>query len=171
MNENKGFDKELCEFLEKIRYTSVYDDFCERFGKKLREKVCNEELCDFEFGNYIIEAMLTNDIDKVFGSFAGFSAESFLEKFFYVICDKPKYHDEVCKAHFCSVWDGGIKVETECKVNIKTREVFDIEISDIDADLLEVLDEEYIIIDDVKFPACPKDDLEDGDLFTFWYKG
>lgn len=74
-------------------------------------------------------------------------------------------------AHFYSVWDGGIKVETECKVNIKTREVFDIEQSGIDADLLEVLDEEYIIIDDVKFPACPKDDLEDGDLFTFWYKG
>ena len=79
--------------------------------------------------------------------------------------------NEVRVAHFCSVWDDGIKVETECKVNIKTREVFDIEISDIDADLLEVLDEEYIIIDDVKFPACPKDDLEDGDLFTFWYKG
>ena len=79
--------------------------------------------------------------------------------------------NEVRVTHFCSVWDGGIKVETECKVNIKTREVFDIEISDIDADLLEVLDEEYIIIDDVKFPVAPKDDLEDGDLFTFWYKG
>lgn len=83
-------------------------------------------------------------------------------------------HKEVDKnvraAHFCSVWDCGIEVEIECKVNIKTREVFGIEISDIDADLLEVLDEEYVIIDDVKFPACPKDDLEDGDLFTFWYE-
>ena len=48
MNESKGFSKELCEFLEKIQYTSVYDDFCERFGEKLREKVCDEELCDFK---------------------------------------------------------------------------------------------------------------------------
>lgn len=169
MNENKGFSKELCEFLEKIRYTSVYDDFCERFGKKLREKVF-DEFCDFEFGNYIIKAMLTNDIDNVFCGFAGFSAENFLEKFFYVICDKPKYHDEMCEAYLYSVWDGGIVVETECEVNIKTREVFDIEKSDIDADLLEVLDEEYIVIDDEKFPVCRKDDLEDGDLFTFWYE-
>lgn len=169
MNENKGFSKELCEFLEKIRYTSVYDDFCERFGKKLREKVF-DEFCDFEFGNDIIEAMLTNDIDKAFCGFAGLSAESFLEKFFYVICDKPKYHEEVREAYFYSVWDGGIVVETECKVNIRTREVFDIEISDMDADLLEVLDKEYIVIGGVKFSACPKDDLEDGDLFTFWYE-
>lgn len=85
--------------------------------------------------------------------------------------ENKELDNDMRAAHFCSVWDGGIKVETECKVNIKTREVFDIEQSGIDADLLEVLDEEYIIIDDVKFPACPKDDLEDGDLFTFWYKG
>lgn len=85
--------------------------------------------------------------------------------------ENKELDNDVSTAHFCSVWDGGIKVETECKVNIKTREVFDIEISDIDADLLEVLDEEYIIIDDVKFPVGPKDDLEDGDLFTFWYEG
>lgn len=85
--------------------------------------------------------------------------------------ENKELDNDVRAAHFCSVWDGGIKVETECKVNIKTREVFDIEQSGIDADLLEVLDEEYIIIDDAKFPACPKDDLEDGDLFTFWYKG
>lgn len=85
--------------------------------------------------------------------------------------ENKELDNDVREAHFCSVWDGGIKVETECKVNIKTREVFDIEQSGIDADLLEVLDEEYIIIDDVKFPACTKDDLEDGDLFTFWYEG
>ena len=85
--------------------------------------------------------------------------------------ENKEFGRDVRVAHFCSVWDGGIKVETECKVNIKTREVFDIEQSGIDADLLEVLDEEYIIIDDVKFPACTKDDLEDGDLFTFWYEG
>lgn len=83
-------------------------------------------------------------------------------------------HKEVDKnvraAHFCSVWDGGIEVEAECKVNLETREAFDIEISGIDADWLEVLDEEYIIIDDAKFSACPKGDLEDDDLFTFWYE-
>lgn len=85
--------------------------------------------------------------------------------------ENKELDNDLRAAHFYSVWDGGIVVETDCKVNIKTREVFDIEQSGIDADLLEVLDEEYIIIDDVKFPVGPKDDLEDGDLFTFWYEG
>lgn len=48
--------------------------------------------------------------------------------------ENKELDNDVREAHFCSVWDGGIKVETECKVNIKTREVFDIEQSGIDAD-------------------------------------
>lgn len=48
--------------------------------------------------------------------------------------ENKEFGRDVRVARFCSVWDGGIVVETECKVNIKTREVFDIEQSGIDAD-------------------------------------
>jgi len=62
-------------------------------------------------------------------------------------------------ATFISVWDGGFEVETSCKVNMDTLEVFDIEKSDVDTDALEVLDYEYVIVDYVEFDVVPKSDL------------
>ena len=32
--------------------------------------------------------------------------------------ENKELDNDMRAAHFCSVWDGGIKVETECKVNI-----------------------------------------------------
>lgn len=49
-------------------------------------------------------------------------------------------------ATYVSVWDG-FDVETSCKVNMETHEIFDIEVSDFDADHLETLTEEYVLID------------------------
>lgn len=53
---------------------------------------------------------------------------------------------EVCleDATYVSVWDGGFKVETSCKVNRETGEVFDIEVSDVNADVLDVLEGEFV---------------------------
>ncbi len=45
---------------------------------------------------------------------------------------------------YISVWDGGFEVITKAKYNKETKEVFDIEGSDIDGDELEVLDGEFI---------------------------
>ena len=52
-------------------------------------------------------------------------------------------------ATFVSIWDGGYSVETKCSVN------------------LETLDEQYIIINDNKYPVYEKDEAEVGD---FWYR-
>lgn len=71
----------------------------------------------------------------------------------------------VKRAEFTSVWDGGIAVTTNCKVNMATKEVFDIEVSAV-ADGLDVLDEQYISIDGEKFPVF---DEETGT--GYWYKG
>lgn len=49
------------------------------------------------------------------------------------------------EATFTSVWDGGIEITTNCKVNLETKEVFDIEKVDVDG--LEILEEEYVTID------------------------
>lgn len=69
-------------------------------------------------------------------------------------------------AEFVSVWDGGFAVATNCKVNMVTKEVFDIEVSEESADGLDVLDEQYITIDGEKFPVFDEE-TDDG----YWYKG
>ena len=70
------------------------------------------------------------------------------------------------EAEFVSVWDGGFAVATNCKVNMITKEVFDIEVSEESADGLDVLDEQYITIDGEKFPVFDAE-TDDG----CWYKG
>ena len=72
----------------------------------------------------------------------------------------------VTEAEFTSVWDGGFAVATSCKVNMATKEVFDIEVSAVSADGLDVLDEQYITIDGEKFPVFDEE-TEDG----YWYNG
>lgn len=64
-------------------------------------------------------------------------------------------------ATFTSVWDGGVKISTNCKVNIDTKEVFDIEISDVCG--VEDLDIEYVTIDGVDHPVSSDGSTE------YWY--
>ena len=48
-------------------------------------------------------------------------------------------------ATFTSVWDGGTEITTNCKVNVDTREIFDIEqATNIDVGSLNSLEEEYL---------------------------
>ena len=59
---------------------------------------------------------------------------------------------KIKKATYTSVWDGGVKITTNCKVNMKTKEVFDIEISDDDnIETFNTLDSEYITIDGINY--------------------
>ena len=69
-------------------------------------------------------------------------------------------------ATFTSVWDGGYEVTTNCKVDMETREVFDIEMREVD-ESLEHLDNEYITIDDNNFDVFSIDEVEDA---NFWYR-
>lgn len=57
-------------------------------------------------------------------------------------------------ATFISVWDNGYEVITNCKVNMETKEIFDIETVDVDVDILE---EEYVTIDDKKYSVSKID--------------
>lgn len=54
--------------------------------------------------------------------------------------------EKVCLAKFTSVWDGGYKVTSPCKVNTETKEVFDIEPYEGIEDFVETLDEQYITV-------------------------
>lgn len=69
-------------------------------------------------------------------------------------------------AIFTSVWDGGYEVTTNCKVDMETREVFDIEMREVD-ESLNHLDNEYITIDGEDFDVFSVDEVEDA---NFWYE-
>ena len=57
-------------------------------------------------------------------------------------------------ATFTSVWDGGYEVTTNCKVNMETKEVFDIESVDVDVNILE---KEYVTVDSVDYSVSDID--------------
>jgi hypothetical protein len=58
-------------------------------------------------------------------------------------------------AIFVSIWDGNLVLESACKINEKTHEIYDIEKYNIS---VEILEEEYVIIDGAKYPACNIDE-------------
>lgn len=71
-------------------------------------------------------------------------------------------------AIFTSVWDGGYEVTTNCKVNMETKEVFDIELAEVD-ESLDILEKEYVVIDDVEYPVFQLSDITEEDN-EFWYE-
>ena len=62
-------------------------------------------------------------------------------------------------AEFISVWDDGLHIETPCKVNTETGEIFDIEMVNPDVDILE---KEMIRFDN-------GDEYEITDHSFYWY--
>lgn len=76
---------------------------------------------------------------------------------------------DVVSAEFTSVWDGGFEVTTPCKVNLKTKEVFDIEESKGTADSVNELDEEYITINGQDYSVVKQEDLDENPD-SFWYQ-
>jgi hypothetical protein len=70
-------------------------------------------------------------------------------------------------ATFTSVWDGGIAIITDCKVKTETGEIFDIQISEDMADLVNCLEAEYVTIDDKRYDVHSEE--ERTDEFCYWY--
>lgn len=75
-------------------------------------------------------------------------------------------NSSIVDATFVSIWDGSCRIETRCKVNLETREVFDIEAED-DVEDLDILEEEFIEIDGTKYPVTRSD--ENPEEGSFWY--
>ena len=81
----------------------------------------------------------------------------------------PVYEDSnsaMTKAKYVSVWDGGIRIESSCDVNHKTRQVVNIQVRE-DVDGLDHLEGEYVVFDEVEHPVWdhePTDDYEWGEL-------
>lgn len=77
-------------------------------------------------------------------------------------------------ATFTSVWDCGFEITTSCKVNTETKEIFDIEMTNSNPDIVEQLDEEYVTIDGIDYRAVTAEYAnlypEEMDEETFWYE-
>lgn len=75
----------------------------------------------------------------------------------------------VKEAEFTSVWDEDScdckKITTSCKVNMETKEVFDIVVVPcLDVD---ILNREYVTVDGTEYPVSPESERENN---GFWYK-
>lgn len=70
-------------------------------------------------------------------------------------------------ATYTSVWDGGYEVTTNCKINTKTHEVFDIET--VEDQEVDTLDREYVTIDEVCYPVklMEDDEITDNDFWRY----
>lgn len=94
----------------------------------------------------------------------------------FAICDvvDTKYPGNIKDAMFTSVWDDGFEITTKCKVNTEIKEIFDIEVSESNADMVEHLDEEYVTIDGIDYRAVTAEYAnlypEEMDDETFWYE-
>lgn len=56
--------------------------------------------------------------------------------------------EPVADAVFVSVWnEGSAVIQTHCKVNLSTREVFDIQVVDVLGSDFAFCDEEYVLLD------------------------
>ena len=71
-------------------------------------------------------------------------------------------------ATFNSIWDGDVCISSSCKVNMETKEVFDIELVEVSDDL-DILERQFIVFDDdIEHEVVEKVERENDD--QFWYR-
>lgn len=83
------------------------------------------------------------------------------------IISKEYVGENIINATFVSVWDGGTAIETECKINTITREVFDIIPVEADVDVLE---RQYVIIDGQEYDIVRVDGADEVGESEYWFK-
>ena len=103
-------------------------------------------------------------VEQMFYELVGIEFNDYLDKCITDTCYEL-LPDKIVKGTFVSVWDGGIKISSNCKVNLNTKEVFEIEVVDGATEFVSTLDEEYIVVDGVKH-AVSNSILSEG----FWHR-
>jgi hypothetical protein len=99
-----------------------------------------------------------------------FACETCMMEYSYNNKDIYENNEYIKDAIFESVWDDGVVVKSKCKVNIFTRQVTDIEQSNIEG--LDILQFEYIWINEECYAVYAEDDerlLKPSDLKPVFY--
>lgn len=74
----------------------------------------------------------------------------------------------IVEAVYTSVWDDDVEIDSNCKVNLDTREVFDIEMIDVEEYDVDSCTGEYITLaDGSKYGVYHKGNAEEND---YWYE-
>jgi hypothetical protein len=81
-----------------------------------------------------------------------------------------KKKSTIVNAKFVSIWDKDKEFPISCKVNLKTNEVLNIDVPYERAGCVN-LDEEYLVLDNKKYPVECLCDSSDASTRTapFWY--
>lgn len=147
-----------------------YDGFCESFANAFLESIRTDDEKTVRMGHYLFKAIKDNSFDDFLIAICGWSLKSLMKKALIIPDEDFQFHNEVVDAIYVSIWDNDVRYEAPCKVNTKTREIFDIEHnSDSEKEEAFECDGEFVMIDDVEFPAIPKDEFESAHKLAFWY--
>lgn len=134
-----------------------------------------DELTRFQYNDPEDSNKISTPVSELFGEWAadaGFGSEIWACEAEWFDCERENAVEEIVDAEFTSVWDGGFCVTTSCKVNLATREIFDIETSEDAADSYDNLDKEYVTISGFKHPVVEANGYDDETekMGYYWYK-
>lgn len=160
---------DMIPLIRKVLANSEYRCFCESFAKALFDSICTDEESLEKIGYYLLKAIEADSFDDFFVAICGWSLDSLMKKA-HIVPDKDLcFYDEVIDAKYVTLWTNCERFEGECKVNTKTRKVFNIEYdaSNLPDDAECVV--EFVSINNIDFPVVPKDEFESGNDLAFWY--
>lgn len=141
---------------------------CEAFIETLNSEISSDEEKYVSKGFNFLKALLEDDIDNALIALCGWSFKSLLKKACVIHDDDATFYHEPIEATFISMLDDDRSVETPCKINMQTFEVFDIEPAENPVDFFE-LEAEYVEINNIWFPVYPHDELDENNITDFWY--
>lgn len=162
---------DLHRIAETVSYYGEYSGFCKSFANALLESIRTDDEKPERLGRYALKAIKETNFDDFLIAICGWSLESLMKQAHIIPDNESMFHDEIIDATLVGVWDEEVREELSCKVNTKTREIFDIEHDFDESKGKEDFDnfEEFVSIDGIEFPVVPKDEFESGQKLAFWY--
>lgn len=164
MNErlDSDFDRKPDQ-IDYYRKTFCYDEIWKTISWTLDDDAKTVYLSIFGYWDFLPLQQFVNATEK--------AVLSQIEEWKNEIYQKKISDPYVKDAAFTSVWDGGVEITTNCKVNTKTKEIFDVQkYNGDDLEPLESLEEEYITIDGERYEALNTADFPNIRETDFWYK-
>ena len=79
-----------------------------------------------------------------------------------------KLDDDIMFATYTSVWSDGIEISSPCKVNLETKEVFDIETNNVTGIEGHCVREYFTFDDDVEHDVVEASDCESNETGSYW---
>ena len=165
-----GSEPDLMTVISEIYENSDYSCYRKAFANALLESIRTDDEKPERMGRYIMKAIKENSFDDLMIALCGWSLKSLMQQAYILRDDDCKFHDEIIDAKLVGIWDNDVREELSCKVNTKTREVYDID-QDFDgpkgkSDFNNF--NEYVLIEGIDFPVVSEKFKSDNPL-AFWY--